>query len=222
MQLKEDKVNLNELNQAYFDDLEHFAIFRFYNRFFKRLFDIILSVIILLITLPISIIAIISIKITSKGPIFYRQLRVGLNHKEFEIIKFRSMTIDAEKTGAQWAQKNDPRVTKIGAFLRATRIDELPQLWNVLKGEMSLIGPRPERQVFIDELEKEIPFYEYRHKIKPGISGLAQVCYPYGASIEDAKHKQEYDMYYLKHYSLWLDFKIVLLTCKTVILKMGR
>lgn len=217
-----NKIELAELNDSFFQNIDSFPIFKFKNRVLKRCFDLIISIFLLIITSPIILITVIAIKLESKGPIIYSQLRVGLNNKEFSIYKFRSMTVDAEKDGAKWAQENDPRVTKVGNFIRKTRIDELPQLWNVLIGNMSLIGPRPERKVFIQKLEKEIPYYYYRHKIKPGISGLAQVCYPYGASIEDAKHKQEYDMYYLKYFSPMLDFKIALLTLKTMIFKMGR
>lgn len=132
------------------------------------------------------------------------------------------MRNDAEKNGAQWASKNDARVTKVGNFIRKTRIDEIPQLINVLKGEMSIVGPRPEREVFIADLEKEISYYRFRHAVKPGVTGLAQVRYPYGASVEDAVWKHKYDIYYIKHHSSMLDLKILLLTVKTVIFGMGR
>ncbi|MGL4336824.1 MAG: sugar transferase, partial [Turicibacter sp.] len=134
----------------------------------------------------------------------------------------RSMRNDAEKNGAQWASKNDARVTRVGRFIRKTRIDELPQLINVFKGEMSLVGPRPEREVFVKELEAVIPYYRFRHAVKPGITGLAQVKYPYGASIEDAVWKHKYDIFYIKHQSLMLDIKILLLTVKTVLFGMGQ
>ena len=132
------------------------------------------------------------------------------------------MRNDAEKDGAKWAQVNDPRVTKFGNFMRKTRIDELPQLVNVLKGQMSFIGPRPERMVFIKELEKEIPYYNLRHMVKPGLTGWAQVMYPYGASVEDARRKLEYDLYYIKHHSLYLDMMIMFMTFKTVVFGKGR
>jgi len=162
------------------------------------------------------------VKLESKGPIFYKQKRVGLFNKEFSVIKFRSMAADAEKAGAQWAKINDPRITKVGAFIRKTRIDELPQLINVIIGEMSLVGPRPERKVFIKELEKVIPYYKFRHAVKPGITGLAQVNYPYGDSIEDAVWKHKYDIYYIKYHRSLLDIKILLLTIKVVLFGMGR
>ncbi|MGL4307993.1 MAG: sugar transferase, partial [Cetobacterium sp.] len=142
--------------------------------------------------------------------------------KEFMVHKFRSMRADAEKNGAQWAQVNDPRVTKFGNFMRKTRIDELPQLLNVIKGEMSFIGPRPERKVFIEELEKQIPYYGLRHMVKPGLTGWAQVMYPYGATVEDAKNKLEYDLYYIKAHSLYLDIIILFKTLKTVVFGRGR
>lgn len=188
----------------------------------KRIADIVFSLILLLITLPIALLAAVMIKLESKGPLFYKQMRVGQYNKEFKVIKFRSMTTDAEKDGAKWAVKNDARVTKVGNFIRKTRIDELPQLINVLKGEMALVGPRPEREIFINELEKEIPYYRFRHAVKPGITGLAQVSYPYGASIEDAVWKHKYDLYYIKYHSTLLDLKILLKTVKTVIFGMGR
>ncbi|WP_323888720.1 sugar transferase, partial [Aeromonas caviae] len=174
------------------------------------------------VAIPIGLLAALAIKLESPGPIFYRQARVGQFNQEFDVIKFRSMRNDAEKNGAQWASKNDARVTRVGRFIRKTRIDELPQLINVFKGEMSLVGPRPEREVFIKELEAVIPYYRFRHAVKPGITGLAQVSYPYGASIEDAVWKHKYDIFYIKHQSLVLDIKILLLTVKTVLFGMGR
>lgn len=188
----------------------------------KRVFDIIMAIIIGIITLPIMAIAAIIVRLESPGPIIYSQARVGEKGKEFNVYKFRSMRNDAEKDGAKWAQENDPRVTKFGYFMRKTRIDELPQLVNVLKGEMSFIGPRPERRVFINELEKEIPYYNLRHMVKPGLTGWAQVMYPYGASVEDAKRKLEYDLYYIKNYTLSLDVIILFMTLKTVLFGKGR
>ncbi|MCF6439068.1 exopolysaccharide biosynthesis polyprenyl glycosylphosphotransferase [Pseudoalteromonas luteoviolacea] len=188
----------------------------------KRTFDIFSALIILLLTLPIMLITALIIKLESPGRILYKQKRVGLYNEEFEVVKFRSMRSDAEANGAQWAKKNDARVTKVGKFIRKTRIDELPQLINVLKGEMSLVGPRPERDVFVTELEKEIPYYRFRHAVKPGVTGLAQVSYPYGASVEDAIWKHKYDVYYIKHYSALLDIKIVFKTISTVLLGKGN
>jgi len=188
----------------------------------KRFVDITSSLIILALTLPISIITMLLIKLESKGPVLFKQKRTGQYNREFEVLKFRSMGQDAEKDGAQWASKNDARVTRIGAFIRKTRIDELPQLINVIKGEMSIIGPRPEREVFITDLEKEIPYYRFRHAVKPGVTGLAQVSYPYGASVEDAIWKHKYDIHYIKHHSNLADLKILLKTVKVVIFGMGR
>src|SRR5262249_29655017 len=154
---------------------------------------------------PLMLVTAIAIKLDSKGPVFYRQSRTGLNGVTFILYKFRTMVEDAEKSGARWAEENDPRVTRVGRFLRATRIDELPQLWNVLLGQMSFIGPRPERPDFNSELEAAIPYYDLRHLVKPGITGWAQVLYPYGASVEDAREKLQYDLYYIKNYSVMLD-----------------
>lgn len=188
----------------------------------KRIFDITCAIIIAIITSPIMLISTLIIKIESKGKILYIQKRVGLGNKEFNIYKFRSMGQDAERNGAQWAEKNDPRVTKFGNIMRKTRIDELPQLWNVIKGDMTFVGPRPERMIFIKELEKGIPFYNIRHCVKPGLTGWAQVKYSYGASIEDAFQKLQYDLYYIKHQNLILDFVILFKTIKTVIFGRGR
>lgn len=188
----------------------------------KLAIDLVGSFILLLLTAPIMVVTAIAIKVESKGPIFYRQLRTGLFNKEFSVIKFRSMANDAEKSGAQWASKNDSRVTRVGDFIRKTRIDELPQLINVIKGEMSLVGPRPEREVFIRKLEKEIPYYRFRHAVKPGLTGLAQVSYPYGASVEDAIWKHKYDIHYIKHHSSRKDLLILLKTVKVVLFGMGR
>ncbi|QDO83499.1 sugar transferase [Shewanella psychropiezotolerans] len=188
----------------------------------KRIIDIIAITMLSILAIPICILAAIAIKVESKGPILYRQRRTGQYNDEFYVIKFRSMCSDAEKFGAQWASKNDTRVTRVGEFIRKTRIDELPQIINILKGEMSIVGPRPEREVFISELEKEIPYYRFRHAVKPGVTGLAQVSYPYGASVEDAVWKHKYDIFYIKHHSSWLDIKILFKTVKVVLFGMGR
>lgn len=188
----------------------------------KRLLDWFMVLGVGLIALPICLITALAIRLESKGPIFFKQQRTGRFNKEFEVIKFRSMRIDAEKDGAKWASKNDDRVTRVGRFIRKTRIDELPQIMNVIRGEMSFVGPRPEREVFIKDLEKVIPYYRFRHAVRPGITGLAQVKYPYGASVEDAEWKHRYDMYYIKHRRFWLDVKIILLTVKVVLFGMGR
>lgn len=191
-------------------------------RLIERAFDIMLSLVIMLATTPVLILAAILIKLDSPGPVFYRQTRVGLYGRPFEIIKFRSMTVDAEAAGAPvWAANRDPRVTRVGAVLRLLRIDELPQLINVLKGEMSVIGPRPERPHFVDRLAELVPHYRDRSVTKPGITGWAQVNYPYGASVEDARRKLSYDLYYIKHRSLMLDFKICIATIRVIIFREG-
>ncbi len=188
----------------------------------KRILDIICAVILFMITWPIALIAAISIKLESPGAVFYKQKRTGQFNKEFFVYKFRSMRNDAEKNGAQWASKNDARVTRVGKLIRKTRIDELPQIINIFKSEMSIVGPRPEREVFITELEKDIPFYRFRHAVKPGVTGLAQVSYPYGASTEDAIWKHKYDMYYIKHHTFIDDIKILIKTVTVVIFGMGQ
>ncbi|WP_235195002.1 exopolysaccharide biosynthesis polyprenyl glycosylphosphotransferase [Aeromonas hydrophila] len=211
------------LHSGYFLHMKSFSILsNAFNRVVKRVLDLIAATILSLFAIPICFMTAFFIKLESPGPLFYRQARVGQFNREFDVIKFRSMRNDAEKHGAQWASKNDSRVTRVGAFIRKTRIDELPQLINVFKNEMSLVGPRPEREIFIKELEAVIPYYRFRHAVKPGITGLAQVSYPYGASIEDAVWKHKYDIYYIKHQNLWLDIKILLLTVKTVLFGMGR
>ena len=188
----------------------------------KRIADISLSLIFLLAFSPLMILTALLIKLESKGAVFYKQKRTGQFNEEFEVIKFRSMRADAEKHGAKWASKNDARVTKVGKFIRKTRIDEIPQFINVLKGEMSIVGPRPEREIFINTLESEIPYYRFRHAVKPGITGLAQVSYPYGDSVEDAVWKHKYDLHYIKHHSSMTDFYILLKTVKVVLFGMGR
>lgn len=188
----------------------------------KRAFDVVSSSILLAVASPIMLITMLAIKLESNGPIIYRQERVGLGGKIFWCLKFRSMRTDAEKNGvAVWASKNDPRVTRVGAFIRKTRIDELPQLFSVLKGEMSMVGPRPERPTFVAELKEKIPFYDVRHSVKPGVTGWAQVRYSYGASLEDALHKHQYDLYYVKNNSLFLDLLILFETVSVVLFREG-
>ncbi len=188
----------------------------------KRLVDIFISTALFIIMLPFGVIAAIAIFLESGGPIFYHQARVGKDGKEFRIFKFRSMRQDAEKAGkAVWAQKNDSRVTRVGKFIRNTRIDEIPQLYNVLKGEMSFVGPRPERPQFVNELKEQIPFYYTRHQVKPGLMGWAQLKYPYGASVEDARNKLEYDLYYTKNHSFFMDVLIMIQTVEIVLLGKG-
>lgn len=190
------------------------------SEFLKRVFDIFFSLFLGIITFFIMAIAAVIIKFT-RGEVFYFQKRVGKNGKIFDLVKFGSMVIDAEKDGAMWARKNDPRITKFGKFIRKTRIDELPQLWNILKGDMSFIGPRPERPEFVDKLEQKIPHYLMRHLIKPGLSGWAQIKFPYGASIDDAMQKLQYDLYYVKNRSLLFDIAISLKTLAIIARREG-
>ena len=187
----------------------------------RRLVSISISFIGLVLCLPILPILMITVRLSSPGPIFFRQVRVGLRGKPFEVIKFRTMRQDAEKNGAQWAKKNDSRVTAIGRFMRKTRLDEIPQLWNVLRGDMGFVGPRPERPEFVEWLSSEIPFYELRHIIRPGLTGWAQVRYGYGSTLEETKHKLEYDLYYVKHMSVGLDLLVIFETVKTILLRRG-
>ncbi len=185
----------------------------------KRMVDISASFILLLVSWPFMFIVACAIYIESgfKGPILYRQTRVGAFDKDFDVIKFRSMRTDAELNGAQWAQENDNRVTRVGAFIRKVRLDELPQIWNVFRGDMSFVGPRPERPKFVDQFDKNIPYYRKRHRVKPGITGWAQLCYPYGANEYDAIQKLQYDLYYVKNYSLFLDLTIIVHTIEIVL-----
>ncbi|MDD2898168.1 MAG: TIGR03013 family PEP-CTERM/XrtA system glycosyltransferase [Desulfuromonadaceae bacterium] len=188
----------------------------------KRSIDIMLSSVGLLLTLPFFPLIALAIKIDSPGPVFFKQERLGNREKPFVLIKFRTMGRDAEKgTGAVWAEKNDPRVTKLGKFFRGSRIDEIPQLFNVLKGDMSFVGPRPERQEFVDKLKQVIPYYSKRHFIKPGLTGWAQVRYPYGASVDDAVEKLRYDLYYIKNIGPFLDTLIFFETIKVVLFGFG-
>ena len=188
----------------------------------KRDFDVAVSLLLLLITFPIMVLAAIAIKLDSRGPILYLQERVGLRGRSFMCPKFRSMAADAEGDGVpRWAVKNDSRVTRVGAVLRACRIDELPQLVSVLRGEMSLVGPRPERPAFVRQLQAQIPFYDIRHSVKPGITGWAQVRYRYGASIEDARRKHQFDLYYVKNHSLFLDLLVLVETVSVVLFREG-
>ncbi len=188
----------------------------------KRIVDITLASFLLITLFPLMFLVAIAIKLDSPGSIFYSQLRTGLHGKTFRIYKFRSMYQDAEKQGARWTDEQDSRITSIGRSIRQFRIDELPQIWNVIRGEMSLIGPRPERPEFDTQLKQVIPYYEIRYSVKPGITGWAQVMYPYGASIKDAYEKLSYDLYYIKNYSLWLEIKIILKTIQVVFLGKGR
>ena len=219
----ENKLPISHLSPQWFLENTGFEIYHNnFNLKAKRLLDLLFALLIGIFAAPVIVLAAIIVKLESKGPVFFIQERIGEGNKKFNIVKFRSMTTDAEKDGPQWASKNDNRVTKFGKIMRATRIDELPQLWNVLRGEMSFVGPRPEREYFIQQLEKEIPYYNLRHTVKPGLTGWAQVMYPYGASVEDAYRKLQYDLYYIKHHSIPFDVKVLLKTVTIVIFGKGR
>lgn len=185
----------------------------------KRACDVFASLVLLSVTWPLMLLTALAIFFESgfKGPILYRQLRVGEKNINFELLKFRSMKTDAEKNGAQWAQKNDSRTTRVGRFIRKCRIDELPQIFNVLRGDMSFVGPRPERPEFVQGFNDRIPYYRERHRVKPGITGWAQLCYPYGADENDTIQKLQYDLYYVKNYSLFLDFSIMFNTVEVIL-----
>jgi sugar transferase (PEP-CTERM system associated) len=188
----------------------------------KRVFDLIVSSVLLVLAAPVMLVTAIAIKLESRGPVIYRQERVGLGGRPFMCLKFRSMREDAEGDGvARWATKNDSRVTRVGSFIRKCRIDELPQLISVLRGEMSLVGPRPERPSFVKQLQAEIPFYDIRHSVKPGVTGWAQVRYSYGASVEDARRKHQFDLYYVKNHSLFLDLLVIIETVSVVLFREG-
>lgn len=190
--------------------------------FTKRAVDLLISLTLAVVLAPVMILTALAVVIESGWPILYSQDRVGARGKVFRIYKFRSMRQDAEKDGkARWASANDSRVTKVGAFIRNTRLDELPQLWNVIKGEMSFVGPRPERPEFVEQLKEQVPFYNTRHYVKPGLMGWAQLNYPYGASIEDARGKLEYDLYYSKNHSIVMDMLIMIQTVEVVLLGKG-
>ena len=217
------KLPISDLDQKWFLENDGFEIY--YNNFnmrVKRLLDILMAVVIGTICLPLMLIAAVIVKLGSKGPVLFVQERIGELNRPFDMYKFRSMAQDAEKDGPQWAQKNDARITRFGKFMRLTRIDELPQLWNVIRGDMSFVGPRPEREFFIKQLEKEIPYYNLRHTVKPGLTGWAQIMYQYGSTIDDSYIKLQYDLYYIKHHNIIFDFMIILNTITTVILGKGR
>lgn len=189
----------------------------------KRVIDIVMSLILLVVSLPVTIVTALAVKLESKGPVFYRQERMGLNGKVFKIIKFRSMVQDAEKkSGPIWSTKGDPRITRVGRFIRRVRIDEIPQIINIFKGEMSFVGPRPERPFFVEKLSKEIPLYKRRLKVRPGVTGWAQVKHKYDESVEDVKVKLRYDLFYIENISLSMDFKIIFRTVFVVLFGKGH
>ena len=210
------KIKINSLSPSSIIFADGFiqAMFKTY---IHRLFDIVVSIIVLILASPIMLLTVLLIALESGLPVLYRQTRVGRDNRHFEILKFRSMGVNAEAAGAQWAVTNDARVTRVGKVIRKLRIDELPQLFNVLRGEMSFVGPRPERPEFVARLEQTIPYYRVRHRVNPGITGWAQISYPYGATEHDALEKLQYDLYYIKNYSLFLDVMIMIQTAQVVL-----
>ncbi|WP_374288022.1 sugar transferase [Desulfovibrio desulfuricans] len=216
------RLPLSQINDEWLLQTEGFSLnTRGSLRRLKRALDVLISLLLLIPAAPIMLLTAIIVRLESPGPVIYKQDRVGLFEKEFTVYKFRSMRADAEKNGAVWASAHDARVTKFGKFIRKVRIDELPQIWNILKGDMSFIGPRPERMAFVRQLKDTIPYYSLRHTVKPGLTGWAQVCYPYGASEEDARRKLEYDLYYIKNMSILLDINIVFKTVGVVLFPKG-
>jgi len=210
------KIPVEDLRPSWLIFSEGFINTRLRN-FTKRVFDVVVAGVGLILSSPISLAAAIAIRLESKGPVIYRQERVGQRGETFTLCKFRSMRQDAEASGKpQWAQEDDPRVTRVGRFMRKTRIDEIPQMWNVLQGTMSFVGPRPERPFFVEQLRQKIPFYDQRHALKPGITGWAQVCYRYGADEADAVEKLRLDMFYVKHHSILFDLRILLETARVI------
>jgi sugar transferase (PEP-CTERM system associated) len=210
------KILLDRLRPSWFIFSEGFRISRFTLRV-KRIVDLLMSVVLLVLASPVMLLSAIAIKLDSKGPVIYRQDRVGQGWKDYTLHKFRSMVKDAEAMGAKWAEKDDPRVTRVGRVIRKYRIDELPQLFDVLRGDMSFVGPRPERRFFVEDLAREIPYYPYRLFVKPGITGWAQIKYHYGASKNETMEKLQYDLYYIKHLSLFLDLSIIFDTVRVVL-----
>lgn len=211
------RVDLDTLNPSWLIFSDGFSSGRAISGAAKRIFDIIASLLLLVISLPLVLFFALLVKMDSRGPAFFRQKRIGLYGQTFTMVKLRSMRVDAEKDGAKWAEKRDVRITRVGGLIRKLRIDELPQVWTVLMGQMSFVGPRPEVPQFVDDLEDKLPFYAERHMVKPGITGWAQINYPYGASIEDSRQKLEYDLYYAKNYTPFLDLLILLQTLRVIL-----
>ncbi len=217
-----EKVELSMLRPSWmiFSDGFRFSAIR---DIVKRGFDIFASLLLLLVTWPLMLLTALAIKFEDgvRSPVIYQQSRTGRLGKPFGLLKFRSMRIDAEQGGAQWAQENDDRITRVGRVTRELRLDELPQIYNVLRGDMSFVGPRPERPEFVEQFVHDIPFYDARHRVKPGLMGWAQLCYPYGASMEDAAQKLRYDLYYIKNHNLLFDLRILIQTIEVVLLGKG-
>jgi sugar transferase (PEP-CTERM system associated) len=212
------RVDLDSVNPSWLIFSDGFSSGRRLSGIAKRLFDVVASAILVALTFPIILLFALLVKLESRGPAVYRQQRVGRYGVPFNVIKLRSMRQDAEAEGkAIWAAEDDPRITRIGWFIRKFRIDELPQTWCVLKGEMSFVGPRPERPEFVADLEQQLPYFAERHMVKPGITGWAQINYPYGASIDDSRQKLEYDLYYAKNYTPFLDLLILLQTARVIL-----
>jgi exopolysaccharide biosynthesis polyprenyl glycosylphosphotransferase len=212
------RIDLRSTNPSWLIFSDGFTSGRRLSSILKRVFDISASLVLLIVALPLILFGAIAVKLDSKGPAFFRQTRVGLFGEHFQLVKLRSMRTDAEADGkAKWAEKDDPRVTRVGKWIRLLRIDELPQIWSVLKGDMSFVGPRPERPEFVADLEEKLLYYSERHMVKPGITGWAQINYPYGASLQDARAKLEYDLYYAKNYTPFLDILILLQTLRVVL-----
>ncbi|HZR22930.1 MAG TPA: TIGR03013 family XrtA/PEP-CTERM system glycosyltransferase [Vicinamibacterales bacterium] len=215
------KILIDDLKPSWLVFSDGFRASR-WTRFIKRMLDLALSILLAIVAAPLMALTALAIRLDSKGPILYSQERVGENGRVFTVYKFRSMRTDAEQAGRPvWARDKDDRITRVGRFIRKTRLDELPQLWNVMSGDMSFVGPRPERPFFVEQLAREIPFYMQRHAVKPGLTGWAQVKYEYGSSIEDAMEKLRYDLYYIKHLSIFFDLTIVLDTVKVVLFGKG-
>jgi sugar transferase (PEP-CTERM system associated) len=217
MERETGRVDLDTLNPSWLIFSDGFSSGRAVSSVAKRLFDVAASGLLLLLTFPVIALFALLVKLDSRGPAFFRQERIGLYGEPFTLLKLRSMRTDAEANGARWAERDDPRITRLGRFIRKVRIDELPQVWTVLKGQMSFVGPRPEVSKFVDDLEERLPYYAERHMVKPGITGWAQINYPYGASIEDSRCKLEYDLYYAKNYTPFLDLLILLQTLRVVL-----
>ncbi len=215
------KLSVEQINPGWLIFSEGFR-YSHVKRYLKRLFDVVISAAMIVTLLPLIVFLAVIIKLESSGPVLFSQERVGEKRKPYHVYKFRSMVDDAEKlSGPKWAEDDDPRITRVGKFIRKWRLDELPQLWNVLKGDMSFVGPRPEREFFIEKLEKEIPYYGKRFTVKPGLTGWAQVSYGYGATVEDAVEKLNYELFYIKNMSLLMDIVIVFRTVKTVLFGKG-
>jgi sugar transferase (PEP-CTERM system associated) len=218
MERETGRVELQSLDPSWLIFSDGFSALHRIERAVKRVFDVVVSSLLLAFAIPVAALTALAIHLEDGGPIFYRQNRVGLHGRPFMLLKFRSMRVDAESDGvARWASVDDQRITKVGAIIRKTRIDEIPQVINVLKGEMSFVGPRPEQLAIVDELSQSITYYRYRHMVKPGITGWAQINYPYGASIEDTYQKLKFDLYYIKNYGLVLDFLILIQTVRVIL-----